>query len=52
MKAQGDAGMKRIADLAAACIESSQSNLFAVNAKESYADPGWVTAAPEVYGQH
>lgn len=52
MAAQGAAGMKRIEDLAAACIESSHSNLFAVNAKESYADPNWVTAAPEVYGQH
>jgi hypothetical protein len=51
MSAQGAAGMKRIEALAAACIESSQSNLFAVNAKESYADPAWATAAPEVYGQ-
>ena len=52
MAAQGAAGMKRIEDLAGACIESSQSNLFAVNAKESYTDPNWATAAPEVYGQH
>lgn len=52
MTAQGAAGMKRIEDLAAACIESSQSNLFTVNAKESYSDPAWATAAPDVYGQH
>lgn len=52
MTAQGAAGMKRIEDLAGACIESSQSNLFVVNAKESYIDPNWATAAPEVYGQH
>jgi hypothetical protein len=51
MTAQGAAGMKHIEDLAAACIESSQSNLFAVNAKESYTDPAWATGAPEVYGQ-
>jgi hypothetical protein len=52
LKAQGSEGVKHIEELAAACIESSQRNLFAVNAKESYPDPGWVTAAPEVYGQH
>jgi hypothetical protein len=50
--ALGEAGMKHAAELAAACIESVQSNLFAVNAKESYVDAGWPTAAPEVYGQH
>ncbi len=52
MKAQGSSGMGRIEELASACIESSQTNLFAVNVKESYVDPGWVTAAPELYGQH
>ncbi|HUB18258.1 MAG TPA: hypothetical protein VL990_06465 [Acidobacteriaceae bacterium] len=51
MAAQGPDGMKRIEELASACIESSQSNLFVVNAKESYTDPAWATAAPEIYGQ-
>jgi hypothetical protein len=50
--ALGEAGMKRAAELSAACIESVQTNLFAVNPKESYVDSGWPTAAPEVYGQH
>jgi hypothetical protein len=50
--ALGEAGMKRAAELSAACIESVQTNLFAVNAKESYVDSGWPTTAPEVYGQH
>lgn len=52
MTALGDAGMKRMAELSAACVDSVQVNLFVVNPKESYADPAWVTAAPEVYGQH
>ena len=51
MTAQGADGMKHIEDLAADCILSSQSNLFAVNAKESYVDPTWATTAPEIYGQ-
>jgi hypothetical protein len=49
--AQGEATMKRAGELAAACIESVQTNAFVVNAKESYIDPEWVKAAPEVYGQ-
>jgi len=47
--ALGEAGMKHAAELAAACIESVQTNLFAVNAKESYVDATWSTTAPEVY---
>jgi hypothetical protein len=49
--ALGPAGLKRFAELSAACIESVQVNLFSVNAKESYSDPAWATAAPEIYGQ-
>ncbi|HVT98704.1 MAG TPA: hypothetical protein VHE33_14470 [Acidobacteriaceae bacterium] len=51
MAALGPANMKRLADLTAACVDSVQVNLFAVNAKESYFDPSWSTTAPEVYGQ-
>jgi hypothetical protein len=51
MKVQGDAGMKRIEELGAACIESTQTNLFVVNSKESYVDAGWATTASEVYGR-
>lgn len=49
--ALGELGVRNVAELAAHCIESSQKNLFVVNAKESYADPDWAKAAPEVYGQ-
>jgi hypothetical protein len=49
--AQGEANMKHAGELAAACIDSVQTNVFAVNAKESYVDPSWAKAAPEVYGQ-
>lgn len=49
--AQGEANMKHAGELAAACIESVQTNLFVVNAKESYVDAGWAKAAPEIYGQ-
>jgi hypothetical protein len=50
MAALGPANMKRLADLTAACVESVQVNLFAVNPKESYNDPAWASAAPEIYG--
>lgn len=49
--ALGPAGLKRFAELSAACIDSIQVNLFAVNPKESYVDAGWAGTAPEVYGQ-
>ena len=48
----GEAGMQRAAQLSEASIQSVQTNLFVVNPKESYVDPAWVTAAPEVWGQH
>jgi hypothetical protein len=49
--AQGEANMKHAGELAAACIDSVQTNLFVVNAKESYVDASWAKAAPEIYGQ-
>jgi len=49
--AQGEANMKRAGELAAACIESVQTNVFVVNSKESYTDPEWAKSAPEIYGQ-
>ena len=48
----GEYGAQHTGELAAHCIESSQKNLFVVNAKESYVDPSWATTAPEIYGQH
>lgn len=49
--ALGPDGMKRVAELSAACIESVQTNLFVVNSKESYVEASWSTTAPEVYAQ-
>jgi hypothetical protein len=37
---------KKLSDLAAACIESTQVNLFAVNPKMSYPAPAWVKSDP------
>jgi hypothetical protein len=51
MAAQGDANMQHAGALAASCIESSQTNLFIVNSKESYVDASWATTAPEIYAQ-
>jgi hypothetical protein len=44
--AMGEAGMKRLAMLSAAAIESSQTNLFAINPRMSYPDDEWVKADP------
>jgi hypothetical protein len=48
----GEAGMKHLAELTSACVESVQSNVFVVNPKNSYSSDEWVKAAPEVWGQH
>jgi hypothetical protein len=50
--ALGEAGMKHVGELASACIESEQTNVFVVNPKNSYSSDEWVKAAPEVWGQH
>ena len=42
----GEDGMKKLADLTAACVQESQSNLFAFNPKESYVADAWVKADP------
>ncbi len=44
--AMGEAGMKRLAMLSAAAIESSQTNLFAINPRMSYPDDEWVKGDP------
>lgn len=51
MTSLGDPAMKHAAALAADCIQSSQSNLFVVDPKMSYASDDWVKAAPEIWGQ-
>jgi len=47
--AMGQDGMKRLADLEAAAVESSQSNLFSFNPRESYPPPAWAQADPEFW---
>jgi len=42
----GADGMKKIADLTAACVEDVQENLFAFNPKMSYVADAWVKADP------
>lgn len=48
----GEAGMKHAADLASACIQSVETNLFVVNPKESYAADEWAQTDPAIWGQH
>jgi hypothetical protein len=47
--AAGEAGMKRIEDLTASCIESSQTNLFAFDPRMSYPSDEWVKADPDFW---
>ena len=42
--AMGEEGMKKLAELSAAAIESSQTNLFAFNPRMSYPSDEWVKA--------
>ena len=44
--ALGEDGMKRLGELAAAAVESSQSNLFTINPHMSYAPEEWIKADP------
>lgn len=44
MAAMGDEGMKKLEELSAATIESSESNLFALNPNMSYVPTEWVKA--------
>jgi hypothetical protein len=46
MAAIGEAGMKKLDDLEAACVESTQTNLFMFNPKMSYPPDEWVKADP------
>lgn len=47
--AVGEAGMKRIEDLTASCIESSQTNLYAFDPRMSYPAETWVKADPDFW---
>src|SRR5208282_1964580 len=47
--AMGEAGMKRLSELSAAAIESSQTNLFIFNPRMSYPMDEWVKADSEFW---
>ncbi len=47
--AMGEDGMKKLAELTAATIESSQTQLFAINPHMSYPADEWVKADPEFW---
>jgi hypothetical protein len=44
--AMGEEGMRKLGELSAAAIESSQTNLFAFNPRMSYAPDEWIKADP------
>ncbi|MGB9234360.1 MAG: hypothetical protein WCC04_08095 [Terriglobales bacterium] len=49
MAAMGEDGMKKLADLTAATVDSSETNLFMFNPRMSYVSEDWVKADPEFW---
>jgi hypothetical protein len=47
--AMGEDGMKKLLELEAATVESSERNLFVFDPKMSYAPPEWIEADPEFW---
>jgi hypothetical protein len=47
--AMGPEGMKKLSELSAAAIEGSETNLFIINPRESYAQPELINADPEFW---
>jgi hypothetical protein len=47
--AMGEDGMKKLNELAAAAIDSSETNLFAFNPRMSYVSEDWIKADPEFW---
>jgi hypothetical protein len=47
--AMGEKGMKKLDELAAACIEAEQTNLFAIDPKMSYPPESWIAAEPDFW---
>ena len=45
----GKDGLKKLAELTAACVQSSQTNLFSFNPKLSYARDAWVKSDPDFW---
>ncbi len=46
VEAMGEDKMKRLSELSASCIESTQTNLFRFNPKMSYPEESWIKADP------
>jgi hypothetical protein len=49
MSAVGESEMKKLSELSASCIASSQSNLFHFNPKMSYPPEEWIKADPDFW---
>ena len=49
MANMGEEGLKKLSELEAAGISSSQSNLFQFNPRMSYVSDDWVKAAPDFW---
>jgi len=47
--AMGEEGMKKLGELSARGIESSQTNLFAINPRMSYVGEDWIKADPDFW---
>jgi len=47
--AMGEDGMKKIADLIAATVDSSEANLFVFNPRMSYVSEDWIKADPDFW---
>ena len=47
--AMGEDGMKKLSELVAACVESSQHQLFAFNPHMSYVSDEWIKSSPDFW---
>jgi hypothetical protein len=47
--AMGEDGMKKLSELVAACVESSQHQLFAFNPHMSYVSEEWIKSSPDFW---
>jgi hypothetical protein len=47
--AMGEDGMKKLSELVAACVESSQHQLFAFNPRMSYVSDEWIKSSPDFW---
>jgi hypothetical protein len=47
--AMGEEGMKKLGELSARAIESSETNLFSINPRMSYPADEWIKADPDFW---